>query len=224
MSWSVLQSAHAAAGNSGPSVTATFASGVTSGSKIIVATSLTGALNISSVQDAALNNWTLIGTASGTSVDLWLYALDTPPGDVGVSVAIKVTFESNAHDKAVAIAEVSGLLAGNTSAMVDGTPATLTGSTGTTGSPVYSSAAAGEFLVSAYGDFGDGNAVAPAGGWTLIGHNSSGQSNCLIEYVSSTGGSETNGFTNADLSSWAIIEAAFKVPAAAGGLLKASFP
>ena len=56
----------------------------------------------------------------------------------------------------ILLQEVSGLLAGNTTAMADGTLASLggVGSSGSTGSPSYTSTASSEFLVSVYGDDG----------------------------------------------------------------------
>ena len=169
---------------------------------------------LSSVKDAALNSWTQIGStasnASGAQVSVW--ALDTPAGDAGIKPAIKATFTVS-DALGITIVEVSGLLAGNTTAMADGTPGTLTGSTASTGSPAYSSTASGEFLICGYGDNANNATVVKTTGWTMVGSNTSGfgNANCLLEYNNSTGGSETNGFTGADTNAWALVEVAFKL-------------
>lgn len=213
MAWSVLQSAS----NSGDasSIAATFSTAnVQSGNKIIVFASGGGAgvPAISTVKDGANNSWTQIGAASGGNARHYIYALDVPAGDAGTKPTITATW-AGAAGLSIVIQEVSGLLAGNTTAMADGTAGTLTGSATTTGSPTYSSSASNEYLVAGYGDIGNGVTVVIAGGWTADAHNvnASASSNCMVQYKNSTGGSETNGYTGADSGGWAIVEVAFKL-------------
>jgi hypothetical protein len=219
VAWSVVQSASGTVAFT--SVSATFASNVSAGNKIIVAASIggTAAPAITSVKDGAGNNWTQLGAASEGNARVYLYALDVPAGDVGTTPTITATWSGSGGGIGLVIQEVSGLLPGNTTAMIDGTAATLTGTTASTGSPSYSTGAASEYLVSVYGDFGTGFTVVVAGGWTGDAHNVNGSmnSNCLIEYKNSTGGSETDGFTTADTGGWAIVEAAFKLAAGSPG-------
>jgi hypothetical protein len=218
MAWSVLQSASGT--TSGTSVSATFTTAnVQAGNKIVVAASEggTGAPAITSVQDGASNNWTQLGSASQGNARVYLYALDVPAGDVGTKPTITATWSGAGGGLGIVIQEVSGLRTGNTTAMIDGTAATLTGTAATTGSPTYSSAASNEYLVSVYGDFGTGQTVGTASGWTADAHNVNNSTNadCLIQYKNSTGGSETDGFTAADPGGWAIVEVAFLLPATA---------
>ena len=97
---------------------------------------------------------------------MYIYAVDAAGSGgttmVGTKPTITATWASGGG-LGLVVQEVSGLLAGNTTAMVDGTPGTLTGSTTSTGSPTYSSTAANEFLVSAYADIGNGVTVVHRG-------------------------------------------------------------
>lgn len=219
MPWSVLQSASGSL--DGSAVSATFSTAnVQAGSKIIAVVSAGGAgvPAITSVKDAALNTWTQVGNGNTGNARVYIFGLDVPAGDVGTKPTLTATC-AGAAGLGIVIQEVSGLAAGNTTAMVDGTAGTLTGATATTGSPSYSSTAASEYLVSAYGDIGNGVTVVIAGGWTADAHNVNGSvsSNCMVQFKNSTGGSETNGFTGADTGGWAIAEVAFLLPSAAGG-------
>lgn len=217
MSWSVLQSASASA--SANTVAATFSTAnISAGSKIIAVVSVgaTGAPAVTSVKDAALNTWTQVGTAAQANARIYGFALDAPAGDVGTKPTLTAT-SSSTPGLGIVIQEVSGLLAGNTTAMCDGTAGTLTGTAASTGSPPYSSTVANEYLLSAYGDFGSGVTVATAGGWTADAHNinTSSDSNCLVQYKNSTGGAETDGFTSADTGGWALLMVAFQLAAVA---------
>lgn len=218
MAWSVLQSASGSA--SASTVPATFTTAnVQAGNKIIAVVSVgaTTAPAVTSVKDAALNTWTQVGNANQANGRVYIFALDVPAGDVGTKPTLTAT-SSGTPGLGIEILEVSGLLAGNTTAMCDGSAGTLTGTAASTGSPTYSSSAANEFLLSAYGDFGSGNTVVLAGGWTpgASNVNSSTNSNCLIQYKNSTGGAETDGFTTADAGGWAVAEIAFLLGVAAG--------
>jgi hypothetical protein len=211
MAWSVLQSASNTL--DGSSIGATFTTAnLSAGSKIIAYCTGGGAgvPAISTVKDGGGTSWTQIGAASGGNARAYIYALDVPAGDVGTKPTITATW-AGAAGLGIVIQEVSGLVTGNTTAMADGTPGTLTGSTSSTGSPTYSSSAASEFLVCVYGDIGNGVTVSTAAGWTADAHNVNGSvsSNCMVQYKSSTGGSETDGYTGADTGGWAIVEVAF---------------
>ena len=217
MAWSVVQSASAY--YYGTAVTATFTTAnVSSGNKIIVAAASSWSDAPSTVRDAALNNWTLVASKTRSGGSVWLYALDTPAGDVGAKPAITVTYPSN-NGQTVVIQEVSGLLAGNTTAMIDTMTTavgTLSGTTAATGSPTYSSTGAGEYLVCAYGSFlGDALPVKLDATWTLDPNSRADGSNASIEYKNSTGGAETSGFTGAYTSGWSILTVAFQLAGAA---------
>src|ERR1700734_2172429 len=194
MSWSVVQSA--SAGFFGGAVTATFTtSNVSSGSKIIAYVTSDWSDAPTSVEDAASNAWTLLGSKATTAGSAWLYGLDVPAGDAGTKPAITAAFPSS-NGQAILVEEVSGLLAGNTSAMIDGTPGTLSGATAATGSPSYSSGAAGELLVCMYGAATETTAPAALGGWTpdpASTGGSGGGGAVAVEYKNSTGGAETSG-------------------------------
>ena len=241
MAWSFIQSVSAASIAGSQAVT--FASNVTAGSKIIVAASValdtTGTISISTVKDGASNSWTQIGaatytdTTSGDQGQVSLWALDVPAGDAGTKPVITATASSSTSVAVAVLAcEVSGLLPGSTTAMVDGTLASLNGSGGqtSTGSPAYSTGAASEFLVSVYGDFGNGTTWANPSGWTgaTTGPGSSGtatgindSADCDVElaYKNSTGSTETGSYAISGTSSgWALLTVAFKLPATATAL------
>ena len=219
MAWSVLQSASNSADAS--SITATFSTNLSAGSKIIVSAGSSnsgGIPAISSVTATGSNTLTQLAAASAGTARIYLYAMDASGSGgsnlVGTKPTITATWASGGG-LGLLIQEVSGLMAGNTSAMIDGTPGTLTGSTSTTGSPSYTSAAANEYLIACYADIGNGVTVSTAGGWTADAHNVNGSSssNNMVQYKNSTGGSETNGYTGADTGGWAIVEVAFLLPA-----------
>jgi len=219
VTWSVLQSA----GNNffGTSVTATFGSNAGSGNKIIAAVGSDWSDAPTSVKDAAGNAWTQLGSAtSTTNGSIWLYGLDVPAGDVGIAVALTALFPSS-NGQSVVVAEVSGLLAGNTAAMLDGSPATLTGTATTTGSPSYSSAASGEFLACGYADKGGAVTVTAASGMTRASGSQANFSDASLEYGNSTGGSESTGFGGAYSGGWTVLTVAFKLAAGAASVTPA---
>src|SRR4249920_961861 len=124
MAWSVLQSkSFTNAGSGNVAVTFTTAN-LSAGTKIVawVAVSASSPQTVvSSVKDGALNTWTQLAVASDNTNDaLYLFALDTPAGDVGTKPTITATIGSN-FGASILVQEVSGLAAGNTSAMLDGT-------------------------------------------------------------------------------------------------------
>ena len=192
------------------SVAATFTTAnVESGNKIIAVVGSSWNDAPSTVRNGALNNWTLLGSKTSTTGSVWLYGLDVPAGDVGTKPTITVTFPSS-NGQSVLIQEVSGLASGNTTAMLDGTPGGLSGSTAATGSPTYSSTATGSYLVCCYG--AAGTLPSAISGWTLDANSTGGISGggaVAIEYKDSTGGSETSGFTGAATGGWSLLTVAF---------------
>ena len=216
MGWSRLQSA--SNNTFGTSVAATFGTNVSAGSKIIAAVSGSWRLTPTSVKDGASNNLTLLGSSipASNGGSTWLYAMDTPAGDVGTKPVITATF-SDSDGQSIIVQEVSGLLAGNTSAMLDGSAAVIAGGTTTsTGSPSYSSTAANEYLVCIYGNTDNAVTLVAGGGLTLDANNNTNFSYASIEYGNSTGGAETTGFTGAGTAQWSILTAAFKLAVVAG--------
>jgi hypothetical protein len=217
MAWSWVQSC-GNAGSSVSTVAATFTTAnVTAGNKYVVAVASSN--TATSVKNGAGTSLTQLASVHNSTNGVWayLYALDIPAGDDGTKPVITYTPSSSSWCSLV-VQEVSGLLAGNTSAMLDGSAGTSTGSGTTTTSPSYSSAAASEYLVAAYAD--DGEHVAPAlSGWTADPANyadaTSLGSDCAILYTNSTGGAESAALNPA--KNWAEILVAFQL-APPGGL------
>jgi hypothetical protein len=233
VAWAFVQSIGSAALSSSHGVT--FASNVSAGNKIIVAVTVanssTSAVTTSSVKDGAGNSWTQISnealtdTQTGDKGNVSLWALDVPAGDVGTKPTITATGGSGTEVCGVLACEVSGLLAGNTTAMVDGTAGVSTGGGGqaSTTSPTYSDTVANEFLVAVYGDYGNGTTwtnpsgyqgatAGPGSSGAAEGVNDSTDCNIELAYKNSTGGSETASFTTTGSSSgYAVLLVAFKL-------------
>lgn len=233
MSWSVLQSNGVTYhGVAGP-YTCQYASNVQSGTKLICVISAELGTP-SAVQDGSGNSLTLLSSvtfaASGggtpaTTGTLTFWAMDTPAGDVGTRPVLTATFTASQF-LVMTIQEVSGLLAGNTTAMLDGTPGTSSGAG--TGAAVsagaYTSSAASEYLVAIYGD--DSNvtnstitAVTGSTTYTIDAgsQQNNGSANDTLAYGNSTNGSETASFATTTNSgdNYATILVAFKLGAAA---------
>src|SRR6202035_4100596 len=196
----------------------------TAGTKIIAAVGcfLNGhaASVITSVQDAASNPLTLIGrVTTGTTMDVSLWAMDTPAGDVGIKPAITVTATAGLGISLV-VQEVSGLLAGNTTAMCDGTLASNSGTGGaSTGSPTYSSTASSEYLVSMYGDDGGPETWTKPAALTADPNdiNSNSFATAAIAYGNSTGGAESASWAlTGTATNWGTLLVAFKLAAGGG--------
>src|SRR5581483_4610183 len=211
MAWSVLQGAgHVADIVQNGLISATFATAnLTSGTKLIAAVSVGdngSGITVTGVSDGT-NAFTQVGFKSYANSDggVYLFALDTPAGDAGTKPTITATTASVTGSGApITIQEVSGLLAGNTTAMLDGSPGTAAGSTGTsTTSPAYSTSAASEYLVAVYGDYEDavttwtnpagytGATAGPGSAAAATGANTSNTSNLELAYKNSAGGAET---------------------------------
>lgn len=125
-----LQSASHGTTSTGLTVAASFASNLSSGSKMlawIVVDTTSATTTISTVKDTAGNSFTQAATpvsgSSGGATQGMLYFLDVPAGDVGGTTTITATFTGAAAMMAILIQEVPGLLAGNTTACMDGSPA-----------------------------------------------------------------------------------------------------
>lgn len=222
MTWNRLQSASAAVTEPG-SVTFTTAN-LSSGTKIIVAVSYWhgSAVSITTVKDGAGNNWTKIGAQAlgDNQGENSLWALDVPAGDVGTKPTITATGSGGTGgDMAILAQEVSGLLAGSTTAMCDGTLASVSGTaTGSTGSPSYSTGASGEYLVAMYGDDSGANTWTIPSGYTgdPAGLNANATENIQIAYANSAGGTEAGAYSiSGNVAGWAVLLVAFKL--AAGG-------
>jgi hypothetical protein len=232
-SWSVLQSA----GNTsaGATLSAVYPSNLSSGTKLIaavgIATNNTGAVTVSD----GTNSFTQLVHTGPTSTDLsnfYLFALDTPAGDVGTKPTITVTGAAS-NGAAVTILEVAGLLAGNTTACLDGTAGAFSGvkSGGGTSSPTvpaYVSTVANEFLVNIEFDDGDSGSTwtAPAGYTTVTGTpNGNSDANIGFAYKNSTGGTETGTFsvTSSGGEAWGVILVAFKLTGGGGGTESGTF-
>ena len=230
MAWSVLQSA-SAQGGSGLTVTFTTAN-CTAGTKLIAAvagdnSSLT---TVSSVKDAAGNAMTSLGTVTlsdGTGT-LTLLAMDTPAVDVGTKPTFTVTMSVGGGSCAMLVQEVSGLLAGNTTAMIDGTAGTnAVNSSGPATSGTYSSSLANEYLVFLYGDSGNNiTYTAPSSPWTgdPNGVNTSFNNDCTISYNNSAGTGESASYTINGGVNWGTILVAFNIPSAGPSITTTSLP
>ena len=225
MTYNVIQSAKGTAVAS-LTCSATYGTNLSSGSKLIawiIAASTSALTPISSVKDTAGNTFTQLAAVSGASggaTEALLYALDTPAGDVGGTTIVTATFTSDATDIAIYVQEVSGLLAGNTSAMLDSAGAASVQETpaASQAQPAYTSHASGEYLTSFLGD--NGNSVT----WALAGYNISDANNIqgntnndlVVGYKASTNGAETGTWVATGTPTGScLIVAAFQL--AAGG-------
>jgi hypothetical protein len=226
--WRVLQSAGANAGSG--ALSATYPSALSAGTKLICLAS-TGGSGAVTCKDAAGNSFTQLGsidlnnsTSNGT---LWLFAMDTPAGDVGIAPAITVT-RATQNFTAMVIQEVAGLAAGNTSAaMLDGTIATSFGSisSGSQACGAYSSAAASEYLFAGYGDNESHpmTITGPTGSttYTQDAHSQMANANfaAVAGYGNSTHGAETASFgvSGSGVSPNGTLFAAFKLSSSGAG-------
>lgn len=221
MAYSVVQSTGATQA-SGTSLTATFGSAVSTSNKIVVAVVCAdngGAATCTSVKDGALNSWTKLATVNNTQVsqantELTLWGLDAP---TATALAMTATISPSTSSSSMVIQEVSGLLAGNTSAMLDGTAGSNTGRNPTSpSSPTYSSTALNEYLVELFGDWGASVTFTKPTGMTLAGGstNTSNNNDLAISYANSANGAESYTYTISAGDTWCQLLVAFKL---AGG-------
>lgn len=222
MAWGWVQSAAPAPAAS--NVAVAYGTNLTAGTKLIAAVSLSssqaGNVAISAVcaPGDGTNNMTFIGgVVNGTVGFAGLYAMDTPAGKVGTKPTITATFSAtiNNFGAALVIQEVSGLLVGNTTAMVDGTLATNSGnSAGPATTGAYSSTAVNEYLVAVYGDPGSGFTFSnPPAGYTADVNNPAvnGNAELGVDYKNSTGGAESASFTLGGSTPWETLLVAFQL-------------
>lgn len=183
-------------------VAVSFSSNLSAGTKLIAFVSNDKTSTISTVKDTAGNSFVQLTSNNANANEAsFIYVLDTPAGDVGATTTITATFTGTANGVGMIIMEVPGLLAGTTSAILDGTAgigqgnSVLAASPGTNLTvPAYSSTVAGEFLVLFQADNGDttGSTVTTPSGYTASTGNTTNDSNDgdHVFYKNSTGGSE----------------------------------
>ena len=228
-SWSNVQSCHAigtAGGGAGTCVTGAanggtdWPSNLSSGTKLIayVTNSWGTPPGVpTSVKDAALNAFTHVVTIDyqgEAATSIWI--LDTPAGDVGAKPLITATF-TNSFGSNMIVEEVSGLLAGNTASVLDGTAGTANGTTSPATSGAYSSTAANEFLVGVVGD-GGYSATYTLTGFTADSANPSPNANAglFVGYKNSSNGSESLSWAFTSNPKWGTILAAFQLAIVTG--------
>jgi hypothetical protein len=202
MGWSRVQSVASVTGFG--SATATYTTNLTAGSKLIaVCGAQDSGFTTTSVKDGAGNSFTKLASQGmgGTRGELSVWAIDTPSGDVGTKPVITMT-ASGGTNSVVEIQEVTGLVVGNTTAMLDGTPGTSSGTLGHSGSttnPTYASTSAGEYLFTALGVGGNVYGSPPVnltGDPNNVLDGSTGDVQVGIAYGNSTGGTESAVWVN----------------------------
>lgn len=218
MAWNVAQSKSAISTTSGTTVAVTLTSTPTTGHKIIVGSVMSGDSGTGSTcKDSNSNSLTAlgsIGTGLNGSMALNLFAYDVPASP---SSTFTVTLPLSKADKAIMALEVSGLVTGNTSAMLDGTAGTGVGFQ-VVPTVTYSSTAVNELLIELYGDNGGPMTYTAANSYTDGGNglNASSTTDINFFWKNSTNGSEADGFTLSGTGAeTGGIKVAFKV--AAGG-------
>jgi hypothetical protein len=221
-----LQSASSAGTASASTKAVAFSTAnLTSGTKLVAVVAASGNMTSTTVtcKDGAGNTFTQLAVKAmnnaATNGQVYVFAIDTPAGDVGTKPTITATF-SNAPAASILIQEVPGLATGTTlAAMVDGTPGTGSGNAiGATGSPSYASTVSGEYLVAVYGDNGGPTTWAKPAALTSdpAGVNSNSIADIALAYGSSTGTTEAESWSLTGTGTpWATFLLAFKL--AAGG-------
>ena len=216
MAWNHLQSASATA-NTGSAVV-TYGSNVSAGTKLIaVVAAEVGA--VSSIKDGTGNAMTQLDEIAYEPITAAIFAMDTPAGDVGTTPTITATLGSNGGS-AILVQEVSGLLAGNTTAMIDGAVVANDGNnSGPAVTGAYSSGAAGEYLLAVAGDPGNFVTFGTPGGYTADPNNlnANNLAEVIAAYKNSTGGSESASFSLSSSDQWFTLIVAFKLAASATG-------
>lgn len=214
MAWARVQSKSGST-SSGQTVTVTVTTTPVTGNKIIVSVA-----NVSSVvptptckdgASTALTQAAISSNATGLESTVVLF-YDVPATPQS---AFTVTGHGTSDQISVVVQEISGLLAGNTTACLDSTWGTKTGSTTATGSPTYTSTAANEYLLTVFGDFGSGATATQPAGYTLDANpiNASTFADCCPAYKNSANGSEASSWTYTPTTGdqWALITGAFKL-------------
>ena len=222
MAWSRLQSASNTVGSGNGTVT--FGTNLSAGSKIIcyicVSVTAGGTNHMTSValNDTAVTALTSLAAHQDTADQSWvyLYAVDTPADAVGTKPTITATYGITDFGITILAQEVSGLLAGSTSAMLDGTPAVDSGDTsGPAATGSYSSNASNEYLVAFYGDPGYGVTVTNSSGYTPDANNVNANSDAtvFVDYKNSGQTAESASWALSGTAAWNTILVAFKLAA-----------
>lgn len=195
------------------------------GNKILVAVSLStaGIITLSGVADSAANALTqAFGNHNTGNVWSYLFFYDVPATP---HTAFTVSASSGTPEMSVVVVEYSGLLAGSTTAALDGTPAStgISGSATPTGTSPYSSTAANELLVALFCDFGNSATVTVPAGYTSDANsvNTNATADCIFATKNSANGAEANSFTYTPTTGnqWAIGMVAFKLAAGAAAVI-----
>jgi hypothetical protein len=215
MAWARVQSK--SANGISTTVTATLGSTPTVGNKLIALVSFGGnsGLDFTSVKDANAVAFTQLAdlhTLDAGDVRIGLYAVDVP-ATPNAAITLLCTGSS---DLSILVQEISGLLAGNTSAMLDGTVATSHGGTTTYTAPTYSSTAANEYLLAGYVDNGGPMTWAVANSYVADANsiNTSSQDDNVIAAKNSGNGAEASPFTlSGTATGWSSLLVAFKIAA-----------
>src|SRR5215472_14429370 len=163
MAWSHLQ--YCSANNAGgANITATFSTAnLSAGTKLIFVGYGGGGANgaqVTAVSDGT-NSFSQIvsSTFVYANVELSIWVLDTPAGDVGTKPTITATFVAGVGGYGMICMELSGLATGSTlAACVDGTPGVGGSSTAATSYSfaTYTDTVVNEFLLEIIGDGGIG--------------------------------------------------------------------
>ncbi len=202
----------------------TFASSLAAGGKILcaicVSNSSGGVEPVTAVKDGAGNNLTkLVSVVLTGAVFVEVWGCDTPAGDVGTAPTITATVSAN-FGVTMLVQEVAGLLAGNTTAMLDGSGGQNHGTASPATMGSYSTAASGEYLMFIVGDPGDGVTYGAVSGYTADAHNVNANSfaTLMVFYRNSTGGAESASSTISASATdgWESIGVAVKLAAAGG--------
>lgn len=225
MAWGFVQS-KSASGGGVTTLTATLGSSPVTGHKVIVyvggVTAQAGTGLTYTVADGNSNALTALNTpvtvTSTFTFAAQVFAYDVP---ASTSTAFKVTCTPSGGasnvNVTILVQEVSGLLAGNTTAMLDGTPGTHQASASPS-SATYSSTAVNEYLFTFFSDWGTGATATVPSGYTADTNNVAGSSlaDNYVGYKNSTNGSEANSWTWNTSDEVGIITGAFKLAGAGG--------
>ena len=225
--WTVLQSC-SALNASGSTITATFTTAnLSAGTKLVAYVqgeqAAGTAFGLASVKDSNGNSLTQKsatpqGAGGGYTTNLWVFALDTPAGDVGTKPGVTVTWNGAGASTvagAILVQEISGLAPEASS--LDGTPGTGAASnTSQPSTPSYSSTASGEFLFNVLCAGGGTGPSSTPSGYTLDPNtvNDASAGYLGVAYKSSTNGAETGSWAFATGPNWAIALGAFLLASA----------
>jgi hypothetical protein len=196
-------------------LTITFTGTPVTGNKIAVFVTCVNGTTVSTVKDGNLVSLTQGASAvNATNVACYVYFYDVP-ATPSTTFTVTASGSSNLAGDAL---ELSGLLAGNTTACIDGACGTLSGTT-TPAAPTYSSTLAGEFLFTYFGDWGNTATCTVPSGLTLDTNsiNTSANANACVGYGNTSGGSDPTSWSYTTTGNqWAAFTGAFKLAAGGG--------